>query len=81
MQNERRDRGDEKVERRVGERRKGEERKVIQEKGGKKDKNCLILNLGMRQGLKMGKKEVIKANCTHYFFLKYFFFHREGVGK
>lgn len=75
MQNERRDRGDEKVERRVGERRKGEEREVIkeerdrgQEKRGKKDKNCLILNLGMRQGLKMGKKEVIKANCTHYIF-------------
>lgn len=63
MQNERRDRGNEKVERRVGERRKGEERKVIKEDrdrgqkiGGKKDKNCLILNLGMWQGLKTGKK-------------------------
>lgn len=63
MKNERRGRGDEKVERRVA----GTERKVTGEEKRRKiaekrerewrtEGNCLVLNLGMWQGLGTGKK-------------------------
>ena len=62
MKNERRGRGDEKVERRAA----GTERKVTEEKRRKiaekrkkewrKEGNCLVLNLAMWQGLGTGKK-------------------------